>query len=271
MVKIEEIEDRPWEKIAQQSDIGTRGKIPMIIHQLVKNKNLIKSQEQSCLAWQRLHPGWYHILWTESDVMDYIKIYHPAFVSTFEGFLMDSQRLEAFRYFVLHDYGGLCTDVNCTPKQSLEECIERGGDLIVAFNSRSRSFTNALMASVPRQEIWRTIWDDILNPKIPEWLSRGKILGASFKSGQIVLNNALAKYPHVISIFPLTTLETDPKIRTMRVPQRFSAWTHHEQPEPSLYTLLQPHRETIMIAFLCIILVTAVLFGRGVSKKLQRV
>lgn len=267
MVKIEEIEDRPWEKIAMQT-LQKRGEIPMIIHQLVKTKNMTKYQEASCITWQRNHPGWYHVLWTESDIMDYISMNHPNFTTIFNEFTLEIQRLEAFRYFVLFDYGGVCTDTNYTPKSSLDEIIARGGDLILAFNSRTRTFSNSLMASVPNQELWKQIWQEMLHPKIPAWMNRGGFLGSSFKSGQGILNNVLAKFPHPFSIFPLTTLETDPRLRTMRMSREYFQESGSEH---SLYALLQPHKETVMLVFLCIILVTALMFGRGVSKRLQRV
>jgi hypothetical protein len=267
MVKIEEIEDRPWEKIAMQT-LQKRGEIPMIIHQLVKTKNMTKFQDASCISWQRSHPGWYHILWTETDIMDYIAMNHPEFINVFNEFSLEIQRLEAFRYFVLHDYGGICTDTNYTPKTSLEDIVARGGDLILTFNSRTRTFSNSLMASAPNQELWKQIWQEMLHPKIPSWMNRGGFLGSSFKSGQAILNTVLARYPNPFSIFPLTTLETDPRLKTMRMTGEY---LRERTYEPSLYTLLQPHKETIMLVFLCIILVTAIMFGRGVSKRLQKI
>jgi len=263
MVKIEEIEDRPWEKLSLQT-FERRGNIPAIIHQLVSNKNLTRTQEQGCLQWHRLHPDWYHIMWTESDVVDYIDTFHPEFTETFRELSMGVQRLEVFRYFVLHDYGGVCTDINFVPKSSLEEYVVQGGDLIIAFNAKTRSFSNSLMASTKNHDFWKLIWKEILNPNVPEWVARGKFLSSSFKSGQTILNKILTGYTRVFSIFPLSTLDLGPRLQTMRT--QFT--THKQQINVNM---LEPYKDIIFISFLSIILVMAFLYGRGVSKKLQRV
>jgi mannosyltransferase OCH1-like enzyme len=263
MVKIEEIEDRPWEKL-NLCKIGTRGVIPTIIHQLVSHKNLTKTQEQNQLTWQRLHPDWCPMLWTQTDVEDYIELYHPDFTSTFKGLYMGVQRLEVFRYFVLHDYGGICTDMNFVPKTSLDEYVVQGGDLLIAFNARTRSFSNSLMASVPGHELWKMIWKELLHPSAPEWVTRGDFLNSSFKSGQAMLNKVLSNYSKVLSIFPLSTLDQGPRMQPMRTQFRAS------QRSQSIIQAIEPYRELLWILFFSVLMITATIYGRGVSKRLTR-
>jgi hypothetical protein len=263
MVKIEEIEDRPWERIEQHGGVERDG-IPRIIHILVKNKNLTRSQEASCKSWKNTHGGWLQVLWTEGDIMDYIAKQHPRFEPMFREISMDIQRLDAFRYFVLYDYGGICTDTNFSPRAPLDEVLERGGDIILSFSPRTRSFSNTLMASVRGHALWRSVWEEMLQPKVPDWMNRGGFLNSSFRTGQGVFNSVLAKFQEPFSIFPLSTLDPDPRLRTLRM-------TTAHQKQPSLATTLQPYREILVLVFMSIILLTAIMFGRGVSRSVKRI
>ena len=142
MVIIEEIEDRPWETLtAKEGRVKIFNTFPGIIHMFCKSKRfLTKLQLQNQETWKSLHPGWVYVLWTERDVVDYVKMNHPG--SSVDG-----------RFLILYDYGGVsCTDLRITPTRNLEEVMESSSNVIVDL-----SLSDKVVISTPKQELWKGV------------------------------------------------------------------------------------------------------------------
>lgn len=61
-------------------------------------------------TWREHHPGWKHRIWEDEAVRELIRREYAWFLPVYDAYLEPVQRREAARCFVLHRYGGACTD-----------------------------------------------------------------------------------------------------------------------------------------------------------------
>jgi hypothetical protein len=52
------------------------------------------------------------MLWTDASSREFISVYYPWFLDTFDNYVYPIQRADAIRYFVLHHYGGIYYDLD---------------------------------------------------------------------------------------------------------------------------------------------------------------
>ena len=88
--------------------------IPKIIHQTWKNENIPYDtfKKEWIDSWTNLNPAWEYKLWTDEDILSFIEDKFPWFVNRFNEYPKNIQRVDAFRYFVLYEYGGLYADMD---------------------------------------------------------------------------------------------------------------------------------------------------------------
>ena len=102
------VQFRPWQLYHNcHTNIGTVGKIPKIIHQTWKDNVIPENWIMSPVNWKRLHGDWLWLLWTDDDIREYIRTFHPDYVGLFNGFKYGIQMADAIRYFILYDFGCL--------------------------------------------------------------------------------------------------------------------------------------------------------------------
>lgn len=193
---------RPWE-IIQKSNIVTIGRIPCIVHQTWKTIDVPNEWKPSQEAWKRYHPGWVYVLWTDDDIFDYIEEFHPKFSSLFASFTYGIQKADAIRYFILHDFGGVYSDLDLVPVKNVEEYFRDGMPLYFLFSPNVNVFTNFLMASAPRQPIWKSIWKRLVHPQLPTW-AIGKHLEVMYTTGPAMVSDIVMHYPHPVGFLPRT-------------------------------------------------------------------
>jgi len=152
MVFIEEIFDRPWESIQKKRVIEHKGGIPKIIH-FVQKFFPIRREHKIIDEWKNSHPDWLCLVWKESDAMEYISEFHPSYKQDFQNMKITYHRMDAFRLFILHDFGGVCTDLTeCTI--DLETQL-REEDRFVTFSNKS---LKTFFISIPNQPCWKSCW-----------------------------------------------------------------------------------------------------------------
>jgi mannosyltransferase OCH1-like enzyme len=195
------INKRPWEIISKTPNIKKIGQIPCIIHQTWKNLDVPKEWQISQKGWKEHHPDWIYILWTDEDIFVYISEFHPEFIELFINFPHGIQKADAMRYFVLHDFGGVYSDLDLAPVKNLKEYFDQGMDLYFLFSPNVNAFTNFIMASAPKEKIWRQIWDRLLHPKMPFW-AIGKHLEVYYSTGPFMINDVIMCYPKTIGFLP---------------------------------------------------------------------
>ncbi|QPH11926.1 hypothetical protein C2857_003869 [Epichloe festucae Fl1] len=99
--------------------------IPRIIHQTYKSNKIPatwQTPHQSCLT-KNPEGNWTHILWTDETARDLIHDWYPWFLPTYEWYPYHVQRVDSFRYFVLHHLGGIYLDLDVGCKKDLSPLL----------------------------------------------------------------------------------------------------------------------------------------------------
>lgn len=209
MVFIEEIEDRPWETLHNsESRIGYIGKIPKIIHQTWRSRHVPKNLQSSISSWKRCHPDWKHILWTDQDIEDYIQHFHPELHEALSKIRIRSQRAEILSYVVLYDFGGIYSDLKYSPRKEIESFLTGDNLLYLLFEKNTNSFTNSLIISAPRIELWSQVWKKILNPTVPAW-AIGGYLEKNYTTGPSMFHEVVICTDHTIGFLPIGIFNPD--------------------------------------------------------------
>lgn len=143
--------------------------VPKIIHQTWKSSEVPDHWRPSHEAWQRLHPTWIYLLWTDADMEAYIRGLHPQAWPLFESMAHTIQRVDLWRYFVLHDFGGLYADLDIMPVKAVDAALERslGSVFLVPSANWSTHYTNAFMAS-GTDAVSRAFWASVVD-HVRQW------------------------------------------------------------------------------------------------------
>jgi len=193
---------RPWEYIFSKEH-QLVGSIPKIIHQTWKNDQIPGRWRSSPQAWKMHHPDWTWVLWTDKDIYDYIDLKHKEFNIVLRNFKYGIQKADAIRYFILHDFGGIYSDLDLLPKRNIEGYINNGEKLYFLFSPNMNVFTNFFMASSKGENIWKLVWKRLFNPVIPNW-AIGKHLEVMYTTGPAMINDVIMNYPHSVGFLPRT-------------------------------------------------------------------
>lgn len=142
--------------------------IPRIIHQTWKTANIPGEWREFHETWRRHHPDWEIRVWTDEDNRQLIEQEHPWFLSTYDSFERDIQRVDAAKYFILYTHGGVYADLDCECLMPVDELVDRGG--AVFGKSADRVIECAFIASSPAHPIWRDVFYALEQPSL---LARG--------------------------------------------------------------------------------------------------
>ena len=87
-------------------------KIPKIIHQTWKSRDLPDNFKKWSKIIKDLHPDWEYKLWTDEDNRNFIKNHYSWFLKTYDNYDVHIKRVDAVRYFYLYHYGGVYIDLD---------------------------------------------------------------------------------------------------------------------------------------------------------------
>lgn len=134
-------------------------KIPKIIHQSWKSNEIPKKFDKWVNSWKNYHQDWEYKLWTDKDNRKLIEDHYPWFLEIYDSFPFSIMRADASRYFYLHKYGGLYTDLDIEALKPLDKYITNY-DLILGSmedikkTASKHSIPNAWMLSKPEHPFW---------------------------------------------------------------------------------------------------------------------
>ncbi len=110
-------------------------------------------------TWKEKFPECKYKLWSDEDIDAFMRTRFPSFYPSFAGFRYQIHRVDAFRYFLLYEFGGIYVDMDY-------ECVKPFADLLppgkvsIAENMHwPERFQNALMASPPRHPFWLHVFE----------------------------------------------------------------------------------------------------------------
>ncbi|WP_118976925.1 glycosyltransferase family 32 protein [Taibaiella koreensis] len=86
--------------------------IPLHLHQTWKDEQIPEHLEHYVQSWKSLHPDWAYTLWTDEMNDRFIATHYPEFLPVYERYPTAIQRVDAVRYFILLQQGGLFIDLD---------------------------------------------------------------------------------------------------------------------------------------------------------------
>lgn len=180
--------------------------IPKIIHQTAPSDEskwspVWKECQQS---WKDLHPDFEYRFWSDEDIDTYMKENYPDFYeNVFTKYDMHIKRVDAVRYFILRDFGGIYADMDYMCKKRFFE--ELPGDKVSISeppwtSGPGTTYENALMISPKGHPFW-----DVVINELPQ--RRDKTIFES--TGPFLIIDCAKKSDG--SVFTLVSQEYDPQ------------------------------------------------------------
>lgn len=103
---------------------SSRPQVPRIIHQTWKDEQIPDKWMKGHKAWLREHPGYWYVLWRDVDLEQLIQLAYPWAWETYVNLKYNIQRVDFGRMFVLHAYGGVYSDLDLSPKRSMQPLLD---------------------------------------------------------------------------------------------------------------------------------------------------
>jgi mannosyltransferase OCH1-like enzyme len=148
--------------------------IPKIIHQIWVGDPLPNVLKELGDTWKKYHREWEYRVWNENDILSFIIEYFPEYVDLYHSLHYNIQRLDAIRYLILYQIGGMYVDFDYECLENIEPlldgktcCFAMEPDIHAKLFNKEMVFSNALMASVPAHLFLKKIIRKVFSKKIP--------------------------------------------------------------------------------------------------------
>ena len=145
-------------------------RIPMIIHQAWRDANVPVNFLPWIGSWKINHPTWRYVLWTDELMRNMIADRFPAYLNTYDAYDRAIERADAFRYFVLYEFGGIYADLDMESLNPLDEhvlskgCIssqEPEAHSYILYHLKRPLPCNAFMMCRPRHPFFKYAIDNL--------------------------------------------------------------------------------------------------------------
>src|SRR5438270_13280690 len=97
---------------AARDEPALSSSIPRIIHQTWKDRDPPPRMAALASTWREHHPGWEHRLWTDEEIRALVASSAPSFLPVYDGYHTHVMRVDAFRYFLMKEIGGIYVDLD---------------------------------------------------------------------------------------------------------------------------------------------------------------
>ncbi len=176
-------------------------RIPRIIHQTWKTKNIPSPFDQLSQTWKEYLPNWEYILWTDEMNREFVRQHFPYFLEKYDAYPCNIQRADAIRYLLLKVYGGLYVDMDFECLDNIESLLE-DSDFIAGkepdWHAERFGFEyiicNAFMASTPESDFIKFVCERLIN------YLEGRVVNNGFdilnSTGPFLLTHAYNEFPH---------------------------------------------------------------------------
>jgi inositol phosphorylceramide mannosyltransferase catalytic subunit len=147
--------------------------IPQIIHQTWKTASLPVPMREYPPKFRKLHPTWDYILWTDRMNRQFIKEYFPNFLKKYDKFKFNIQRVDAVRYLILYQFGGLYADLDFECLRNIEPLLS-GVSCFFArepsehgrVHNKEMIICNAFMACTPKHTFMEAIYEELQSDEV---------------------------------------------------------------------------------------------------------
>lgn len=161
--------------------------IPHIIHQTWKDENPPSAVKNYISSWKKLHPDYTYMFWTDTDIRDLIENHYPWFLNYFDSYPHQIMRVDAFRFFVLHHYGGIYADLDMEAFKPIDKLLDNP---VVLFEEWPGSVSNAIMISEPHHPFLEHCFEELIKNHV----TKGSTTAVWEVTGPKFLTGALKRY-----------------------------------------------------------------------------
>ncbi|KAK6096236.1 hypothetical protein MT418_004088 [Batrachochytrium dendrobatidis] len=172
--------------------------IPRIIHQTWKNESIPKKWHKAhgaCKYWHK-RTNWTHYFWTDHDTREFLRILYPDFLPTYDGYKYPIQRVDAVRYFILYEYGGIYMDLDIGCMKSLDPLLRYPA---IIPKTTPIGFSNDFMASRPKHPLFKRLVDELPKSNHNWFLPYATVF---FSTGPMFLNINVKDFLHKDPVQP---------------------------------------------------------------------
>jgi len=139
--------------------------IPKIIHQTAPaDKSKWHPIWHDCQkSWKEKFPGYEYKMWTDEDLDELIKTKYAWFYPTYKGYDLKIKRIDAARYFMLYEHGGIYADMDFECVNNFEHVLEQDKVSIAESPWKNgpsgETHQNALMISPKGHPFWEKVFE----------------------------------------------------------------------------------------------------------------
>lgn len=214
-----------------------RPNIPKIIHQTApRDQSKWNPIWKSCQeTWKKNFPDYEYRMWDDEDLDNLIKTKYEWFYPTYSSYKKKINRIDAARYFILYEYGGIYADMDFECLKNFELLIPDGKACAAEspWNEEREKYQNALMISPPKHPFWEKVFIDLEEHKNEDH--------PVYVAGPEVIHRVSDKFPELFYGLPksnfaqkyeddFTSVESnsgDPLIQFEKLPPREIYTRHH--------------------------------------------
>lgn len=88
---------------------------------------------------RQANSDWIYCHWTDDELLSFITVEYPDFLSTYNAYPYDIQRVDAARYLLLYHYGGIYLDLDIKCKLSFDDILSDVANAERSISSTSSS------------------------------------------------------------------------------------------------------------------------------------
>ncbi len=175
---------------------------PRIIHQTYKNHNIPDEWKLSKDMWQLHHPNYTYMFWTDNDIRNYIQTNYPEYLELHDNYKYNIQRADMIRYFILHDFGGIYSDLDLYPIENIENHIlNYNADVLLCKSGNvGNILTNSFMISKQYSPIWKQIQSSLKHKK--PFFAIGRHMTVMYTTGPIFISKIFEKNKSSFQLLP---------------------------------------------------------------------
>lgn len=171
---------------------GRRLPFPRLIHRTWKDENVPERWNEGVTSCYEKNVDFGYCHWTDAELERFIAATYPWFVDTYRNYAYPIQRIDAVRYFLLLQYGGIYLDLDYTCKAPLESSLTVYSDFeVVLAETTPTGVTNGFMSSTSDHPFWRYVVRNLADADRWYVVPYATVM---FSTGPMYLTRSLERY-----------------------------------------------------------------------------
>lgn len=126
--------------------------IPRTLHQTWKREEVPARFRAAQQSWRDAHPDWEYRFWTDGDLEELVRTRAPELLALYRSYPYAIQRVDAARYVILRELGGLYVDLDVHCLRPVDDLLDAR---VVLARTTPFGVSNQFMLSVPHHPLFR--------------------------------------------------------------------------------------------------------------------